>query len=199
MADSQIRIGELEEVYAQSLLELADEKGELDAVAEEVDQIRTLLDDQPQLLDLLSTRTLSREERAGIIDRLFKGNVSQVTYGFLRVLNDKSRIVALPGVAVAFSRLLDQKRGLIEVDAYVAHKLDEGEASRVSQRIGEAFGKTVKLTQHTDPALIGGLKLRMGDRLVDGSVITQLKILKQKMIESGREKARTQTDQMIGD
>ena len=199
MADRQIRISEVEEVYAQSLLELADEKSQLDEVAEEVAQIGQLIDEQPTLLELMSTRTLSAEERAQIIERLFKGRIAQVTYGFLHVLNDRDRITALPGIAVSFSQQLDEKRGLIKVDAYVAHTLDDAEASRVSQRIGEAVGKTVRLTQHEDASLIGGLKLRMGDRLVDGSVVTQLKLMKQKMIASGREKARTQTDQLIGE
>jgi F-type H+-transporting ATPase subunit delta len=179
-------------VYAQALLEMADEKGALDETASEVEQLQELLASQPDLTALMSTPALGAAERRELIERVFKGRVSDTTYKFLQVVNDKGRLAALPGILASFEDLLDQRRGIVEVDAYVAQRLDPAEAEQVARRIGAALRKEVVLHQYVNPDLIGGLVLRVGDQLIDGSVATQLKLMRQRLIEAGRNRARTQ-------
>ena len=109
------------------------------------------------------------------------------------VVNQKDRLGSLPGIVRAFANLVDERQGVVEVDAYVANRLDEGQASAIADRLGASMGRKVALKQHVDEELIGGLKLRIGDKLLDGSVATQLRLMRDKFVQAGREKARAIT------
>ncbi len=177
-------------VYSRALFELAEQAGNLQEVNDELEQIDQLLASNPELMRLLSSRMISAQERQGVIERIFTGRVSETVLNFLRVVNQKDRMDVLPAIIREFGRLLDERHGVVEVDAYVANRLDEAQTKRVSEGIGAALGRNVLLHQYVDPELIGGLKIRVGDRLIDGSVATQLKLMREQLIAAGREKAR---------
>lgn len=178
-------------VYAQALLELAEEAGQLDAIAQEVADLSVLLAGNDDLRRLFDSRAIGTEARGQMIERVFQGKVSVTLYQFLRVVNAKNRLDALPAIFVAFGEKLDDKRGIVKVDAHVATALDAGQADRVAAAVGDSLGgKKVVLNQHIDPSLIGGLKLQIGDEMIDASVATQLKLVQRRLIETGHEKAR---------
>lgn len=182
--------------YALALLHLADEAGQLDAIGDEVGQLADLFASQESLRKLLASPLISAAERRGSIERLFKGRINDVLYRFLHILNRKGRLGEFPGVARAFKVLHDEKRGIIAVDAYVAAPLDDAARARVADGIGSALGKTVQLQQHVDDTLIGGLKVRVGDQLIDATVATQLRLIREKLTAVGRDKARAAVAQM---
>jgi F-type H+-transporting ATPase subunit delta len=180
------------DVYAQALFELAKQAETLDAVGVEMEQLGRTLDGSPDLMRLISSRALSRDDRAGLIDRIFKDHVDPTVYKFLHVINRKDRLASLPAITASFADRLSEQRGIIEVDAYVAQRLESAEADRVAEAIGAALGKQVVLHQYVDESLIGGLKVRIGDQMIDGSVATKLAKMKRDLIAAGREKARQQ-------
>lgn len=193
-ASANPRIDTLAQVYAQSLLELAEDAGQLDSMAEQVDQLAALLANQPELKPLFSSPAISASARQDLLKRLFEGRVSDLLFRFLQVVARKNRLGSLPGIFAAFQKLLAEKRGIIEVDAFVAARLSDEQATEVAQSIRQQLGVSdVILRQHEDPALIGGLKLQIGDHLIDGSVATQLKNLTRRTVARGREHARTAT------
>ena len=178
-------------VYAQALLELAQSANQLDAIAQEVSDLAALLAGNNDLRQLLDSRAIGAEARRGVIERVFKGKVSDTLYRFLQVVNTKDRLGVLPGILASFGEKLDEARGIVKVDAYVAKSLDAGQADRVAKAVGDSLGgKRVVLRQHVNPDLIGGLKLRIGDELIDASVATQLKLMQRRLVEAGQERAR---------
>lgn len=179
-------------VYAQALFELAEQAGTLEVIAGQLDQIGRILAGQPDLVRLISNRAMGRDDRAGLIDRLFKDKVDDTLYRFLRVLNDKSRLAELPSLTAAFADLMLQKRGVVEAQVFVAQPLEPAEADRIATSIGRVLGKEVLLQTQVDPSLIGGLAMRIGDRMIDGSVATKLANMKRDLIAAGREHARRQ-------
>jgi len=180
------------DLYAQALYELAESNGSLADVTEEFEQIAELLAQTPELITLIAGRALSRGDRDGLIERVFQGKVSDTLYRFLHVLNHKDRLAALPGVTASFANILADKAGIIEVDAYVAKRLDGATADQVARSIGAALGgKQVVLQQYVDESLIGGLKIRVGDQLIDGSVASRLTRMKRQLIAAGRDKAKS--------
>lgn len=183
----------IDRVYAQALFEMSQAQGNLEAVAAEVDELAELLKAEPELYALLTSRVLGTADRAGVIERLFKGRLSDGLYRFVQVVNAKERTGSLRGILQAFGDLVAESQGLVEVDVYVANRLDKPQADAVAESIGQALGKRVALHQYVEPDLIGGLKIRVGDRLIDGSVATQLKLMKRKMTEAGRQRARQMT------
>lgn len=188
--DAEQRTDSVSRVYAQALLELAQADNAADAIAEEVGELQALLHREADLGKLLSSRTLNSAQRTALVEQLFKGKVSDVLYKFIQVVNRKDRLGALAGILSTYRVLVAEARGEIDVEVYVAEALTDEAGRGVAESIGQAVGKRVHLHQHVDPELIGGLKVRVGDRLIDGSVATQLKIMKRKLVEAGREKAR---------
>lgn len=184
------RTNPVNRAYAQALFEMAEEQGALDQTADEMDQIGELLHSEPGLARLLESPSLSTSSRSGAIERVFKDRVSDTVYRFLQVLNQKGRTNALRGIVQAFSDLIGERRGIVEVDAFVPERLEPSQANEVAQRIGQILGRQVVLHQYVDPELIGGLKLRVGDRMIDGSVATQLHRMRRNLTDRGRQKAR---------
>lgn len=188
--DAEHKTDSVSRVYAQALLELGQAKGQTDALAEEAGELLGLLGREPDLDRLLSSRALNSSQRSGVIERLFKGKTSDVLYRFIQVVNRKDRLGSLAGILATYRGLVSQARGELDVDVYVAEALSDDASRDVAESIGRAMDKRVHLRQHVDPELIGGLKVRIGDRLIDGSVATQLRIMKRRLIDAGRERAR---------
>jgi len=176
-------------VYAQALLELAGSQP--DAMVQEAQGLLELMQTQPDLRNLLSSRALNSGQRSSAVDRLFKGNISDTLYRLLQVMNRKDRLGSLEAVLNTYLALVAQARGEVDVDVFVAEALSQSAGGDVAESIGSAVNKKVRLRQHVDPELIGGLKVRVGDRLIDGSVATQLRIIKRRLVDAGRESART--------
>jgi F-type H+-transporting ATPase subunit delta len=188
--DAEHKTDSVSRVYAQALLELAQADGQAESLAEEAGDLLGLLGSEPDLDKLLSSRALNSSQRSSAVDQLFKGKVSDVLYRFIQVINRKDRLGSLAGILVAYRGLVSDARGDVAVDVYVAESLSDEASKGVAESIGNAMGKQVKLRQNVDPELIGGLKVRVGDRLIDGSVATQLRIMKRKLVDAGRERAR---------
>lgn len=184
--------------YARALLELADSQGQLGEIGEEARELGQVLDSQPGLGALLSSRLVSSREKADSIEAIFKGRVSDLLYRLIQVVNTKGRLDILHELIWAYGLLLDERNGVVEGDIYVAQRMDEGDAQSVADRISAAVGLNVVLKQHEQPELIGGMKVRVGDKLIDGSVATQLRLMRESLIKSGREQARTQAEQWMG-
>ena len=180
----------VDRAYAQALFEMGQDHDELEALADEVEELGELVASQPDLRRLIATPAIAARKRVGMIERLFKDRVSPTMYKFLHVVNQKQRLSSLPGIVQAFGELMTDHRGLVEVDIFVAERLDEEQAKEVGEGIGKVLGREVVLHQYVDPELIGGLKIRVGDKLVDGSVANQLKLLRQRLGRVGRERAR---------
>lgn len=187
-ANQQINTAEM--AYATALVDLAEQAGALDATAEEMADLGELLAASADVSRVLSSHTLTVEERAGSIDRAFKGRVSDLLYRFLQVVNRKGRLAELPGIIRAFAKLYAEKRGIAEVDIHVPAPMGGDKLRQLADRIGSAIGKQVVPHEHVDAHLLGGLKLRIGDKLIDGSVATQLRLMRDKLVAAGREKAR---------
>ena len=183
--------GALAQTYARAAFELADDAGALQIVGAELADLVQLLDHQDDLRMLFEHMTIPPARRAESIDHIFRDRVHDLTFRFLMILNDHHRLGQLPGIRIAFDQMLKDQRGEVDVDVYSARELTAGQLDGIGRRITAAIGRIAMLRPFVDPALIGGLKIRIADRLVDGSVATQLQRLKRQIVASGYESART--------
>ena len=182
------------QAYGGALLRIANEQGVLSEVASQVDELLDMLKDA-NLRQLLFSPSLTTTQRAGVIERLFKGRLNDELYRFLHVVNQKNRSGLLVSMLQAFTQLLTQQRGIIEVDLYAPQRLDKPQLQNVIESISNALKSEIVVHQYPDPSLIGGIKLRIGDKVIDGSVAAQLKLIKQKLVDVGRLQARQQMAQ----
>ena len=189
----------LSRVYGRALLELAQESGQLDALADEADELHDLIASQPELRHILSSPALNQDERRETLERIFQGRISDTLYRFLQVVNGKGRASSIPVILESFQDEVTQARGIVEADAFVPQRLSDEQARQVAQALSQGLGgKQVVLHQYIQPDLIGGIKLRVGDQLIDASVASQLRLMRERLIDAGRQAARRGAAQAQG-
>jgi F-type H+-transporting ATPase subunit delta len=174
--------------YAHSLLELANERGQADETGREMASVRELLEQNPTFAAFLSDPGIGAAERAATFDKLFRGRASQLVFNFLGVLNVKGRTRMLGAIAQAYNDLLDEQKGNVEVDVTVAQRLTGEQLEQVRQRVSQALGRNAVVRQYVDEDVIGGLVLRVEDRLIDASVRYQLEAMRERLLAAGRKR-----------
>jgi F-type H+-transporting ATPase subunit delta len=187
LSTSELKTDGIGRVYAQSLLEIALEQGQADAIAQEMQQLLPILDEGGELDRMMDNPSIGQDARKQIVQRVFEGKVSDLLYRFLQVVANKDRLASLPQIVAGYLILFAEHNGQLEVEAFVASPMDDATADHVAKTIGDHLGKQVTLRQHVDESLIGGLKIKIGDRLIDASVASQLRSMKNKMIAAGRQ------------
>jgi F-type H+-transporting ATPase subunit delta len=168
--------------YARSLLELAQERNVAQPIGDELQGIHEVLEANPTLREFLKDPGISAEERTGVVDRVFRPRVNPLLGNFLGVLGVHGRLGLLDQVAAAYDDLLDQLLGKVEVDVTVAQQLSPDELEQVRQRVGAALKKDAVIHQYVDESIIGGLLLRVGDKLIDASVRSQLETMRRQFL-----------------
>ena len=139
-----------------------------------------------------------REKRAETLRRVFDGQVTDVVLRFLLVLNDKGRLGSLDDIADGYGELLNERFGRIEVDVYtVDGALDPSQIEQLAGKVKARLGKDPVFHQYADPSMIGGLVLRIGDQLIDGSVRGQLRDLRESLLENGSTSIRSDSGDFL--
>ncbi len=168
--------------YAQSLLELASEQNQAEPIGQEIGQLAEVIEQNPTFAAYLADPGIGQEDRANVLKHTFSGKVSPLMWNFIGVLNLKRRLKNLPEIASAYDDLLDEKLGKIEVDVTVAQKLSADQLEQVRQRVSAALKKDAVIHQYVDESIIGGLLLRVQDKLIDASVKSQLHSLREQLL-----------------
>ena len=170
--------------YAQSVLQLANEQSQAEATGEELSAMKQILDENPSVREVFTNPSISAEEREQILERVFKGKIAPLIYNTMGVLNAHNRLGLLGQIAQAYDDLLDQQLGKIEVDLTVAQKLEPQQLEQARRRISEALGRDAVVHQYVDENIIGGMIVRVGDKLIDASVRYQLAAMRKVLLES---------------
>ncbi len=185
---SHSQISAIAHVYAQSILALANEQQQAQEMGNDLRDLVKIVKDSPDFATYLRDPSVSAAERGERLKRIFAGKVPQLLMNFLGVLNNHHRLNELEGVAESYRELLDKQSGRIQVELRVATELDAGMLAEVQKQVSAALKKEAILTQVVDESLIGGLTLKIEDKLLDASVRTQLASMRKQLLESARGK-----------
>jgi F-type H+-transporting ATPase subunit delta len=182
-------IDEIASVYAKSLLEVCDKQGGnavAEACAAELAQLAEMIRADRRFGEFLKTPIIGEAARRASIERIVQGKVSDLVFRFVMVLANHGRAGRIADVADAFDALMQERLGRVEVDMFtVDGKAGDDVIATVKARVKEAFSKDAVLHQYADPSMIGGVKLRIGDQLIDGSVATQLRNMRETVSSRG--------------
>ena len=188
-------------VYASSLYELASAKGGREFVEEvlgELEDILELARSDARFNEFLASRVLPVEQRAKSIREIFSSRVSPVTLNFLLVLNVKGRLAYLPSIVAAYDAKVQEQFGRVEVDVYTAGPIPSDELHAIRDKLSSVLGKDVIVHPYTDESMLGGVRLRIGDKLVDGSLSSRLRKLRDQLADHGAAAVRARAEQIIG-
>jgi F-type H+-transporting ATPase subunit delta len=162
-------------VYAEALLGAAEKAGNVETVREEfASLVEDVLKRLPKLDAVLQSPRIDHEEKSRILDSAFKGRMSKDLLNFLKVVSRHGRLELLRAIQRAFQKLYNERAGSVEVLVRTAEPLGDDLYSRIADRLRASLGREPVLNVQVDPELIGGVVIRIGDTVYDGSVARQL-------------------------
>lgn len=165
--------------YAQAAFDLATESGANYATwRSDLADIASVLAES-QLADWFADRNIAVETRLAAVERIL--DVQPLALNLAKLLVQRSRTRDARAISDAFNRLADTHEGIVDAQVTTAVPMDGDQSARIEQQIASAVGKRIRLTTAVDPAILGGVVIRVGDQLVDGSVSGRLKSLKKQL------------------
>lgn len=179
-------------VYGKALLGAAGKNA--GSVLEELSGLATLVSETPAFRNILDSPRVSEEEKTGLLDRTLKGRVSPVLLNFLKVVSEHGRLDCLQDIHHEARRLFNDQQGIVQVVVTTAEKIESGELKRVKSDLEKKLGSKVDIETAIDPSIIGGIVIRMGDKVYDGSVSQRLKSVREQAVGKAIEKMRSATD-----
>ncbi len=161
--------------YAGALFDLASDKGELTAIAAELGTFEGLAGGSDDLTRLLDSPAFAREDKGKVLVEIAsKAGFSKTTTGFLGTMAENGRANEILGAVVAFDDLFASHRGVKRAVAITAKEMNADQRQRLESILAKAVGSDVELETKVDPALVGGIQLRIGSQLIDASVASKL-------------------------
>ncbi|GAB3172183.1 ATP synthase F1 subunit delta [Telluribacter humicola] len=168
--------------YAQSLIDLAQEKGVIETVYKDMQLFRNTANENRALMLALSSPVVRHEKKLGILKGLFQDKVDPVSFTIFKIITQKNRESILDAIADEYINIYNQYKGIQRATVITTTPLTAELRQQFNQIVAEATGKTVELEEKIDPQLIGGYVLRVGDRQIDASIRSRLNNLKLELI-----------------
>lgn len=193
---------ETDKIYARSLFELAEAKGgreKLEELSAELDELADLVRANPRLAEFTASRIIASEKKEASLKRIFGGRISELLMSTILVLNRKGRLGQFLRVASAYQEMVESKFGRIEVDVYTRFPLPPEQADHLRNVLRERMGREPVLYAYTDKSMLGGFKIRVGDKLLDASFATRLRKMKDRIKEDGGKEIRARFDRAVED
>lgn len=172
-------------IYAQALYDIGAEKGSLAQLDEELGAVRDVIAElEPDLRTFIEMPQFPRGEKWQVLQAAFEGRVSRDVLGLLRVLVDRRREKLIADVAFEFSALVNEGLGRVHADVVTAKALDAELLDALRRVLEETTRREVVLEQRVDPSLIGGVRVSLGDLVVDGTTRRALHDLRRSLAAS---------------
>ncbi len=169
-------------VYGDALFELALEKQSVTALYEEAEALRKIFRDNGELMQLLTHPKISKEEKEAAVKAIFDGRVSDDMAGFLVLVVDKGRADELDAVLGYFLSVVKEYKKIGVVDVASAVELTDAQKEKLCEKLlATTDYSTLEVNYRVDAALIGGLVVRIGDRVVDSSIRTKLSQMEKQL------------------
>jgi len=182
LASETTGVSGLAERYAAALFDLADERRILDEVANNLRELRAMLYASSEFLRLIRSPILSREQQAKAIGMVAeRAGLSPLVRDFLAVVARNRRLFAVPAMIEAFLAKLAARRGEVTAEVFAAQPLSEAQLAALNEQLRRSIGSRVSVDVRVDPGLIGGLVVKLGSRMVDGSIKSKLQRLQLAM------------------
>lgn len=171
--------------YAKSLMELAVESNQLDAVRTDMKTIEQVCAENREFELFLNSPVIKTDKKIAVLSTLFKGKISDMTLSFLNLITSKHRESYIHYIATAFDEQYKVNKNIFTAVVTSAKGLDNTTKLKVIELLKSQMKGEVELTEKIDANTIGGFILRVGDKQIDKTVARQLSNLKKELINKG--------------
>lgn len=174
----------ISKTYGEALYELAIEEQKVDLLFEEAGAVQEILREHADFGRLMTHPKISRDEKTAVCEQVFKGRVSKEMAGFLLIMIEKGRYAELDTALTYFIERVKEDKHIGVAFVTTAVALDKRAQDKIKTRLLETTHyKEMEMHYKVDPALIGGMVIRIGDRVVDSSITTKLNELKKQLLK----------------
>ena len=170
--------------YAKALFAVAQKGGakDLDAYGKDLAGLVNVLDAAPEALGFFKNPTFNVDEKKAVLDDLLgKLSVGPTVKNFCDLLADKGRLPVLPAIAEVYKKMLEDAQGVVAGSLVTAVELPEARKNQIKDALAKKAGKTLDLDFAVDADILGGVVLKVGDKVLDASLRAQLQILKEQI------------------
>jgi len=170
--------------YAEALLEVAQRDGTVERCGDLMDAVAGVMAADPRLHGVFMSPRIAKAVKQQLIARALEGVAPAAFVRFLQAIVQRGRQGIVGEIAEEYEQLVDVHLDRVHAVVSTARPADAALQAAIAKRLGQVFGKTVRAHFRTEPALVGGIVVRSGDRVFDGSLRRRLTILRQRMLHA---------------
>lgn len=156
--------------YASALFETAKEQNKISGILEDIKYIQQTLKGSKELVNFLKSPIIDLKDKSEVLDTLFFDDIQQASRQFIELLARKDRLDLLLQISEAFSEKYREHAGIITVDVSVAQELNDRQREKLRENLAEKMQKKIEMNITCDETLKGGMAIRIGDTVIDGTV-----------------------------
>lgn len=171
-------------IYGGALYDLAVEEGRAEQILREMTMLDEAFAAEPGYVYLLAAASLSKSERCGILQDGFGGKIDGYLLNFMKILCENGTMRQFSGCVREFRRRYQEDNGILEVRAVTAVPMNEALTDKLRARLAEITGKRIELACTVDPACLGGVRLEMDGRQMDGTVQQRLETIRRQLADT---------------
>jgi F-type H+-transporting ATPase subunit delta len=168
--------------YANAMADIALEQGAAEPVLKQLSEFNNAYQESAELRNFLASPAVERDAKHGVIEKLVaRMGAGKIIRNFLFVMVDNQRTPLLPQMLETFQAVLQQRQGVAEASVVSATSLNDGQKSQLQQTFEKLTGKKIQAKYSQDPALLGGVQVRIGDTIYDGSLRNRLNQMRARL------------------
>lgn len=167
--------------YARALFGSARERGYLDAADEQLSVLQTVFERDSSLIDYLAAPQIGDDKKEALIRKVFGEDFARGILELVLLVARKRRVDYLPLMIEEFRDLVADERGLIKAEVTVAHQLSAEQRDALRRKLQDKLGKTVEFSEKRNSSVIGGVRIRLRDDVIDGTVVNELSKIRERL------------------
>uniref|UniRef100_A0A7C1F7K4 ATP synthase subunit delta n=1 Tax=Ammonifex degensii TaxID=42838 RepID=A0A7C1F7K4_9THEO len=175
--------GAVAERYAGALFDIAQEKGLMDKIEQELREVLETLDASADFRRVFYHPQVPTSVKKEIVKEIFGARVEPYTLNFMNVLLDSRRELFFKDIVAEYTRLVNETRNVVEVKVTSAVEVPSASKDDLVEALAKVTGKEVRVDYQVKPEILGGLVIRIGNRVIDTSIVRQLERLKEQVRE----------------
>ena len=174
----------ISKTYGDALLEIANEEKKVDLLLEEVTAVMETLKDNPEFSKLMNNPRISVDEKQTVMSNVFEGRISKELMGFFSMIVNKGRYDHIDEILTYFQDEVKKIKGIGVAFVTTPLELSDAQKKNVEKKLLDTTGfKQMEMHYDIDPSLVGGMRIRIGDRVVDSSIHTKILKMQQDMMK----------------
>ncbi|RDY23568.1 F0F1 ATP synthase subunit delta [Romboutsia maritimum] len=167
--------------YAEALFQVGEEQNLTNKLYEELKEIVEIMKCNDDLYSILKSPLVAKREKKDLLEKIFKGHISENLNNFLKILIDRDRVIALDSIQVSYKNLLNEKNNIMEGTVISAISMEENEIKELEAKLSKKYNKNITLENKVDSTILGGVLVRLGNEEIDGTLKTRLAKMKDQL------------------